>query len=72
MTGRSLVSSYQLTLFFCILEMKLWQSCQLCWSRGQATGVNPTPARVSEHEETYNDIPPVRRKSGPRGWLPCM
>lgn len=37
----------------------------------EVIGINPTPAWVSEHEEMYNDIPRVQRKSGLRGWLPC-
>lgn len=71
MAESSLVSSYQLTPFCSALEMKLWQRCQLCWSRGQVVG-NPTPSWISEHEETHSDIPPVLRKPGPRGCLPCM
>lgn len=31
---------------------------------------NLTPDSVSEHEELYNGVPPVQRKSGPKGWLP--
>lgn len=58
-------------LAFSILIIKLCQSCQLFWSRGQVIETNLTPDSISEHEKLYNDIPPVQRKSGPKGWLPC-
>lgn len=32
---------------------------------------NLTPDSVSEHEELYNDMPPVQRKSDPKCWFPC-
>lgn len=47
--------------FFSILVIKPCQSFQLCWSRGQVIDTNLTPDSVSEHEELYNDVPPVQR-----------